>query len=254
MKDVFKSLKENATSRLKNPVVGAFALSWCALNINGLTIFMLSGTSDKINIVSNKVWSLNEDVLFPLFIAILYLLLLPLLNLAYELINDGVINSFRHRRQNNADKERFLQQKSTVGAKIEADEEFIRKLKDQEVENWLQEKAIRSKQMIDQKAKYAELFQSSSEKEQTFYQSRSELNNMIESLKKDLSQLEQQFNHSEQDAASKATYLDDTLVNMSKVIDSLADSNHDSRAELKELASDIWNIRSKFGIWDDIPF
>ena len=254
MKDVFKSLKENATSRLKNPVVGAFVLAWCALNINGLTIFTLSGTADKIHIVSNKVWSLNEDILLPLFIAILYLILLPLLNLVYELINDGVINSLRHRRQNNADKERFLQQKSTVGAKIEADEEFIRKLKDKEVENWLQEKALRSKQMIEQKAKYAELFQSSSEKEQTFYQSRSELNNKIEALKSELAITEQQFNHSEQDAAAKVTYLDDVLTNMSKITDSLAESDNYSSSELKELGANIWNIRSKFAIWDDIPF
>ncbi|MBU2932215.1 hypothetical protein [Vibrio cyclitrophicus] len=254
MKDVFKSLKDNATSRLKNPVVGAFVLSWCALNINGLTIFMLSGTSDKIHIVSNKVWSLNEDILLPLFIATLYLVLLPLLNLVYELINDGVINSFRHRRQNAADKERFLQQKSTVGAKIEADEEFIRKLKDKEVENWLQEKALRSKQMIEQKAKYAELFKSSSEKEQMFYQSRSELNNIIENLKSELEITEQQFNHSEQDAAAKVIYLDDILTNMSKIIDSLAESDNYSSSELKELGASIWNIRSKFAIWDDIPF
>ncbi|AUI86249.1 hypothetical protein BS333_07515 [Vibrio azureus] len=255
MKEVLKSLKENATSRLKNPIVGAFALSWCALNINGLTVFILSSSTEKIKIASNKVWSFNGDLLIPLSIAILYLLLLPILNLAYEFINDGVINSFRDKRQNKTDKERFVRQKSTVGAKIEADEEYIRKLKDQEIENWLQEKALRNKQFIEQKSKYSSLLVLLSEKEQQFSQSRAQYVAEIESLKSKQVSISTQLDLVESDTASKLSYLEITLNELGRILDGVENANGlTTSQDIKELRGKIEEVRSKFGIWDDIPF
>ncbi|MDK2679552.1 hypothetical protein [Vibrio vulnificus] len=255
MNEVLKSLKENATSRLKNPIVGAFVLSWCALNINGLTVFVLSSSEEKIKMASNKVWSLGGDILIPFSIAIVYLLLLPMLNMAYEYINDGVINSYRDKRQNKIDKERFVRQKSTVGVKIEADEEYIRKLKDQDIENWLQEKSIRNKQMIEQKSKYSSLLVMLSEKEQQFSQSRTLYTNEIDTLKSKLISLNTQLDLVESDTASKLSYLEITLGELSKIITRIESSNGAITSnDTKELRGKIEEVRSKFGIWDDTPF
>lgn len=100
MKDIVKSLKDNATSRLKNPVIGAFVLSWTVLNINGVLLFLLVDSDTKIEIVKGKSWSTIDDFILPLAVSIAYLLFLPLLNMAYEFINDGFINFYRKQRQN----------------------------------------------------------------------------------------------------------------------------------------------------------
>ncbi|NRG05105.1 hypothetical protein HRJ46_17590, partial [Vibrio coralliilyticus] len=198
MKDVLKSLKDNATSRLRNPV-GAFVLSWCALNINGLATFILSSNFEKLKIISHKSWLLTEDVLFPLAIAFVYLLLLPLLNLAYEYVSEGVINKMREKHKNTTDTARFQLLKSTVAAKIEADEEYIRKLKDQQIEGWLEEQSKRNKEFINQKQKYSTLLVSHNEKEQQFATARSE-------LLQDIKDVEFKLPSLEAESVSKLTY------------------------------------------------
>lgn len=88
MNEVIKSIKENATSRMKNPIIGAFVLSWIALNINGVSKFLLVESTEKIKIINSKQWVFVDDILYPFLIAIAYLLLLPILNIAYERMNE----------------------------------------------------------------------------------------------------------------------------------------------------------------------
>ncbi|MGF1747714.1 hypothetical protein [Vibrio cionasavignyae] len=249
MKDIFKSLKENATSRLKNPIIGAFVLAWCALNISGLATFFLSDNEAKLRIVSTKVWSFSSDIIVPLVIGIIYLLLLPLLNLAYEFINEGVINNFRDNQQNQNDKRRFIRQKSTVAAKIEADEEYIRKLKDSDIEGWVAEQGDRNREFISQKEKYASLLVTFSEKENHF-----KISNSL--LKRDLNETHSKLTHLEGDVAVKLSYLESALTEMDKKINALENQEYDStNLNIKELRSSVDEVRTKFGIWDDdIPF
>ena len=83
MKDIVKSIKDNATSRLKNPVVGAFVLAWTVLNINGISLFILVDATTKIEMVKGKSWGLVDDFVLPLLVAVTYLIVLPLLNMYY---------------------------------------------------------------------------------------------------------------------------------------------------------------------------
>lgn len=248
MKDILKSVKDNATSRLTNPVVGAFVLAWCALNINGLATFVLSDNSRKLEIISHKHWAITNDVMLPLGIAFMYLLLLPSLNLAYEYVSDGIINSIRDRHKNTNDKARFLRKKSTVAAKIESDEEFIRKLKDQQIEGWLEEKSKRNKEFIQQKERYSALIAQLNEKDQQLAITRSEWSS-------DRTELKAKIQVLESDSASKLTYLDISLSELSKILDSIEALLIEK--DTKELRSKIADIKSKFDItdWDDdIPF
>ena len=160
MKELLSSLRSNATNRLRNPIVGAFVLAWCSININGLVVFALSDNEKKLSIASHKVWSVDDDFIYPLLIAIGYLILLPLLNLIYERINDGVYNSIRHERKSQDDIERYARQKRTTSAKIEADEGFIRVQKDKKIERWLEEKNQYRKQLLAIKEKQSENYPS----------------------------------------------------------------------------------------------
>ncbi|PMN63888.1 hypothetical protein [Enterovibrio norvegicus] len=248
MKDIFKSLKDNATSRLKNPVVGAFCLAWCALNVNGLAIFTLSDTETKIRIISGKTWSFSEDIAFPLFVAVIYLLLLPLLNLAYEFINDGVINNLRDKQQNQIDEQRFIRQKSTVGAKVEADEEYIRKLKDREIDNWLAEKGVRNNEFINHKEKYSRLLAALNEKEYQFAVSKSQLTS-------DYREVKSKLDEAEAESAIRNSFLEKVLSEIEVTVDNL-DQLDDAvvKEDTKELRNNLEKIKVRFGIWDDIPF
>ncbi|AYO19613.1 hypothetical protein D0856_05455 [Vibrio owensii] len=248
MKDIFKSLRDNATSRLKNPVVGAFCLAWCALNINGLAIFVLSDNESKLKIISGKTWSIGEDIAFPLFVAIIYLLFLPLLNLAYEFVNDGLINNFRDKQQNQNDTLRFIRQKSTVSAKVEADEEYIRKLKDRDIDDWISEKGARNSEFISQKEKYSRLLATLNEKEHHFAVSRGQFENDYNLVKLKLDDVELE-------SAIRLSFLEQALSEIEKSLDSL-DQHDDSvvKEDTKELRENLEKIKVKFGIWDDIPF
>lgn len=70
MKDLLKSLKDNATSRLNNPIIGAFVLSWMFLNINGVARFILESNQGKLDIIKNKNWGVTDDLLIPFLVSV----------------------------------------------------------------------------------------------------------------------------------------------------------------------------------------
>ncbi|EMN7140481.1 hypothetical protein WB851_002173 [Vibrio parahaemolyticus] len=123
MKTLINSLQENTVSRLKNPLVGAYVFSWTIWNIADVMLFILSSNAEKIKMISESTFELANDLLFPLGISLIYLLVVPILNMLYERIVDGVINKYR-----NAFKQKTLQEhnytvKRTTIAKLDSDEE-----------------------------------------------------------------------------------------------------------------------------------
>ena len=190
MKEIMKSLKDNAISRLKNPIVGAFALSWTILNINGLSLFLLGDTPTKIEIIKHKNWMLTDDFLIPLSIAIIYLIVLPLLNMVYELINDGLINFYRSKKKNDRDKKLAIQKKETVIAEIESDISYLQKLKDKDIDRWLEEKRKRNEEFIAQKALYSKLVGDSSNDQRTARNEIAKINKNNDELESQKSKLE----------------------------------------------------------------
>lgn len=95
MKDLLKSLKDNATSRLNNPIIGAFVLSWMFLNINGVARFILESNQGKLDIINNKSWGFTDDLAVPFLVSIGYLVILPILNTIYSFIHDNCIDKVR---------------------------------------------------------------------------------------------------------------------------------------------------------------
>ncbi|NRF17432.1 hypothetical protein [Vibrio coralliilyticus] len=247
MKDIFRSLKTNFTSRFSNPVFGAFVLSWCALNINGVATFMLSDTENKLKIISNKSWSILDDVALPLGIALLYLLFLPILNMAYEYVNDGFINSFRDKHKNKLKRDEFVRLKSTVSAKIEADEEYVRKLKEKEVDRWVEEKTTRNNEVIQLKEKYSATVAVLKQRDHQLALSLRERKSEVESISAKL-------NDAEEEHVRKLNYLEKAL----NGIQGLNEKQFgDGKSGNKELREKISEIRARFEIVDfddDIPF
>ncbi|MEI8607852.1 hypothetical protein P4S70_01430 [Enterovibrio sp. Hal110] len=192
MKDIVKSIKDNATSRLKNPVVGAFVLAWTVLNINGVSLFLLVDSTTKIELVKGKSWGLVDDFAIPLLVAVIYLITLPLLNMAYEFINDGLINFHRNRQRNITAKKLAIQKRETVIAEIESDMTYLKKLKDKEIDHWLDQKSVRNNEFITLKNRYSKLVSDSSEDKRKSLSELSEIKGQLFNIQSEYENIEKE--------------------------------------------------------------
>ncbi|MCG9718904.1 hypothetical protein L1D94_20000 [Vibrio alginolyticus] len=251
MKDIVKSLKDNATSRLKNPVIGAFVLSWTVLNINGVLLFLLVDSDTKIEIVKGKSWSTIDDFILPLAVSIAYLLFLPLLNMAYEFINDGFINFYRKQRQNITAKKLAIQKKETVIAEIESDVAYLQKLKDKDIDGWLEQKKARNNEFISLKKRYSKLVSESSEDKRKSLAELSEVRRELYTLQSEQANIEKE----QQKKRSIVEQSTDQLENLLKSIENRGSESQLSSTDIKNIRKQVESIRLEFFIWDEeIPF
>lgn len=250
MKDLLKSLKDNATSRLNNPIIGAFVLSWMFLNINGVARFILEGNQGKLDIIKNKNWVFTDDLVIPFLVSIGYLVLLPILNAVYSFIHDNCIDKVRDENSNKAQKDAFLRRKETVSAKIESTDEYVVKLKDKELDLWAEQKLELIREIINLKGKYSKLLSDFELRSKEF---RSENNKMSLSIR----QLEDANKNLSAQDSEQRDYIRKVVTNLDKLLNSienkiLSDNKVD---EIEKIRNEISDVRNKFYLWDDdIPF
>jgi len=81
MIELFKELIATSRERLKNPFVGAFVMAWIAVNWKPISIMLFSTQSveDKIILISSKHEFINNSLLIPIGIALVYVAVLPYL-------------------------------------------------------------------------------------------------------------------------------------------------------------------------------
>jgi len=250
MKDLLKSLKDNATSRLNNPIIGAFVLSWMFLNINGVARFILESNQGKLDIINNKNWGFTDDLVIPFLVSIGYLVLLPILNAVYSFIHDNCIDKVRDENSNKAQKDAFLRRKETVSAKIESTDEYVVKLKDKELDLWAEQKLELIREIINLKGKYSKLLSDFELRSKEF---RSENNKMSLSIR----QLEDANKNLSAQDSEQRDYIRKVVTNLDKLLNSienkiLSDNKVD---EIEKIRNEILDVRNKFYLWDDdIPF
>lgn len=250
MKDLLKSLKDNATSRLNNPIVGAFVLSWMFLNINGVARFILEGNQGKLDIIKNKNWGFTDDLVIPFLVSIGYLVLLPILNAVYSFIHDNCIDKVRDENSNKAQKDAFLRRKETVSAKIESTDEYVVKLKDKELDLWAEQKLELIREIINLKGKYSKLLSDFELRSKEF---RSENNKMSLSIR----QLEDANKNLSAQDSEQRDYIRKVVTNLDKLLNSIENKilSDNKLDEIEKIRNEISDVRNKFYLWDDdIPF
>ncbi|EKO3395746.1 ANIS5 family metal-binding protein [Vibrio fluvialis] len=156
MKTLLNSLQENTISRLKNPLVGAYVFSWTIWNITDVIIFLLSDTSGKIAMVKGATFELHNDFLVPLGLCFIYLVFVPVLNMCYERVVDGVINKRRNAFKQKTLQDHYYSVKKTTVAKLDSDEEENRKLRDRQLDHWVAEKQKMSETIIQFRSDHAD--------------------------------------------------------------------------------------------------
>lgn len=250
MKDLLKSLKDNATSRLSNPIVGAFVLSWMLLNINGVARFLLEDNQGKLEIIKLKKWDFTDDLLFPFSISIAYLILLPVLNMVYCFIHDNCIDKIRDENRNNAQKNAFIRRKDTVGAKVESTDEYVMKIKDRELELWGNQKLELIREIISLKAKYSKLLSDFESKSKGLCYDNNLLSKSLESLELSNKNLLAEMLDGRDHIKRVATSLDRIANSLENTFENGFDVN-----EIEKIRKEVSSMRHKFNAWDeDIPF
>ncbi|EOV0113732.1 hypothetical protein ACOIXV_003175 [Vibrio parahaemolyticus] len=156
MKVLINSLQENTVSRLKNPLVGAYVFSWTIWNITDVMLFLLCSNSEKIAMINESAFEITNDLLFPLGISLIYLIVVPILNMLYERVVDGVINKYRNVFKQKTLQEHYYTVKRTTIAKLDSDEEENRKLRDRQLDTWAEEKQKMSETVIQFRSEHAE--------------------------------------------------------------------------------------------------
>ncbi|MBD0785455.1 hypothetical protein HUO09_03830 [Vibrio sp. Y2-5] len=156
MKTLLNSLQENTISRLKNPLVGAYVFSWTIWNITDVIVFLLSDTNGKIAMVKGSTFEVHNDFLVPLGLCFIYLVFVPVLNMCYERIVDGVINKRRNAFKQKTLQDHYYSVKRTTVAKLDSDEEENRKLRDRQLDNWVVEKQKMSETIIQFRSEHAD--------------------------------------------------------------------------------------------------
>ncbi|TFH89453.1 hypothetical protein [Vibrio ouci] len=156
MKTLINSLKENTTNRLKNPLIGAFVFSWTIWNGSDLIVFFLSNNEKKIALVEQIEFNITNDLLAPSGLTLLYLLIIPILNMLYERLIDGVVNKHRNAFNQKTLQQHYYTVKKTTIAKLDSDEDENRKLRDRQLDTWANEKRQMSETVVSFRREYSE--------------------------------------------------------------------------------------------------
>ena len=95
MKELIKTIFTTSTERIKNPLIGTFVIAWIAFNWRPIAVFLFSeATIDiKIEVINTTYISIWNQLLFPIFISLIYTLLIPYLMLVFDFIVAFAISS-----------------------------------------------------------------------------------------------------------------------------------------------------------------
>ncbi|PSU15389.1 hypothetical protein [Photobacterium damselae] len=144
---------------MKNLLVGAYVFSWTIWNITDVILFLLSNNYEKIEIIKGSRFEVQNDFLVPLIISIVYLVVVPMLNMLYERIVDDIINKYRNAFKQKTLQDHYYSVKRTTIAKLDSDEDENRKLRDRQLDTWAEEKQKMSEIIIKYMSEYAAKWQ-----------------------------------------------------------------------------------------------
>jgi hypothetical protein len=128
--DIWASIKGNAKTRINDPIVGAFVVSWCLCNWDRLTLLVWGSEKldSRINQMSQNMafidspsllWTNIDLLLLPLALTAFYIFWLPLIA-HYVDEKLSVINTKRHDYALDTDTSKALKQKDLNKARLRA--------------------------------------------------------------------------------------------------------------------------------------
>lgn len=99
MKGIIRAILDTSKDRLKNPFIGAFAISWIAINWKPIATFLFSDETieQRIKLIELNYESTWNILFLPLIFAGIYIIVLPYLMLVFDIISN---NAVKKRKEN----------------------------------------------------------------------------------------------------------------------------------------------------------
>ena len=94
IKEILQSLFDSSRDRIKNPVIGAFAFSWMAINWRIVLVLLFSDKKiiDKIQHIQDNYVDLVLNFWYPLGFSVFYVLVLPYLMALFDWLSQKAIS------------------------------------------------------------------------------------------------------------------------------------------------------------------
>ena len=235
MKDILNVIKENTTSRLKNHIIGSYLFSWVLCHIQDILIFIMSPKDKQLELISSSSFDSYDDIAKPLFFMVLYLFVLPFLNITYERFF-YFCQKKRIRIKNNYMIDYYTNITESNIAKVKSNEDHAKELTTKELESWVSQKRA----IMDLKIGYSSKVK---DREQTI----SNQNSNINILKKQLNGSQKAYNNLLND--NKMTNEDINTLLFFIDINQFSDETTSD-----ELSNKIKKIRDKVKFDEEIPF
>lgn len=188
MKELFQSIFDSSNERIKNPFIGSYITAFILYNWRAIFLLIFSNASieDKI-VVINYEYCSKGAILWPLVIAIFYILVLPYLNIIFDFLL-SYSNTKKNKRLKEGVISKLEQKKAEAKYEREiADERAgtneVGNLRDK-IDALENENEIKSKEIVDLIAKNNEDIQNWKLRYDDLYREKEEieknLNNLIE--------------------------------------------------------------------------
>lgn len=84
MSEITEEISGNINTRLKNPLVFGFFISWITIHAKDILYFVFSDNKQKLELLSNYKASLICDFIYPLLGVFAYILIIPFMTRLYH--------------------------------------------------------------------------------------------------------------------------------------------------------------------------
>lgn len=128
---------------------------------------------------------------------------------------------------------------------------IFKKLKDKDIDGWLEQKKARNNEFISLKKRYSKLVSESSEDKRKSLAELSEVRRELYTLQSEQANIEKE----QQKKRSIVEQSTDQLENLLKSIENRGSDSQLSSTDIKNIRKQVESIRLEFFIWDEeIPF
>ncbi|MFS1873562.1 hypothetical protein FCV66_06860 [Enterovibrio norvegicus] len=155
LQELIGSAKEAISSRVSNPFVFGFVISWVLWNVQGVLVFAFSDNAARLAMLQSASFDLQKDLIYPALSTISYLVLMPGANLLYLMISlyfEKAKDALEHR----GSMESLVRAKEKNREIIENDLEILKAERLSEVKGWPGRKALYAHEFFELKKKHSE--------------------------------------------------------------------------------------------------
>ena len=162
MKELIQNILESAKERIKSPFVGSYILSFIFFNWDKISIYLFSQET-----IENRIKTITENIdlkvtfLFPLFLSIFYIIVLPYLNVLFECVSKKAYKIMLGRlRKENIETLNHKIDEAKLERKISVEKAGTKEIEtmNSEISSLKNELEIKSKEMMDERARFEESY------------------------------------------------------------------------------------------------